>query len=230
MCGRFTLRTPQNLLVDQFMLAVTPSLQARYNIAPTQTIGVIRESESDRQRKLSFARWGLVPAWANEASIGNRMINARSETVEEKPAYRAAFRSRRCLIPADGFFEWKGSGGSKQPYLFRMRDNGLFAFAGLWESWIDRKNGADLAPLETCTILTTTPNDITSPIRDRMPVILTPNDYSQWLDPQLKNPEVLKPLLRPFDAQLMRVDRVGRYVNNARHEGPECVEIQQELF
>jgi len=163
-------------------------------------------------------RWGLIPSWETDPAIGNRLANARSESVLEKPAFRAAMRRRRCLIPADGFYEWKKNGRNKQPYLIGLRDGRLFAFAGLWEAW----EGADHSYVESCTILTTTPNELMAPIHDRMPVILPAEAYGPWLDPAVPPAEVLA-WLRPLPADQMTAYPVSTLVNNPRNDRPECV-------
>lgn len=192
-------------------------LQPRFNIAPTQPVAVVRFGPGARQ--LAWLKWGLVPSWARDASIGNRLINARAESVADKPAFRTAFRRRRCLVLADGFYEWRRTGAKKQPFFIRLRDDRPFAFAGLWESW----EGADHSSLETCTILTTGPNELMKPIHDRMPVILASDDYEHWLDPAVQEPEQLAPLLRPYPSDAMLALAVGTHVNNPRNDGPECI-------
>ena len=172
------MHSQPNLLVRQFSLDTSADLVPRYNIAPTQQVPVIR-LRADASRELSLLRWGLVPSWAQDPSIGQRMINARAETVASKPSYRAAFRRRRCLVPADGYYEWQKAGRAKQPYYIRLRDEPLFAMAGLWEQWHD--TGGEL--WETFAIITTEANQATRAIHDRMPVILSQQDYAQWLDP-----------------------------------------------
>ena len=222
MCGRFTLRAPASVLAQQFAVFDMPPIGPRFNIAPTQAVPVVRMNprEPEPQRELVALRWGLIPSWAKDPAIGNRMINARAETVAEKPAYRAAFRRRRCLVPADGFYEWQRIGGKKQPYFIHMRDDGPFALAGLWESW----QGPDHSRIESFTVLTTEPNDVVRPIHNRMPVIMNESDYSLWLDPAVKEPRVLAPLLKPYPADSMESYRVGSEVNDARHEDASCVE------
>lgn len=225
MCGRFTLRTPATVLTEQLLLDLgveeIPELSPRYNVAPTQAIAVVREL-ADEGRRCELLRWGLVPSWAKDVSIGNRMINARAETVAEKPAFRTAFRRRRCLVLADGYFEWKKEGAKKQPYYIRMRDESPFAFAGLWERW---SPGGDDAALDTCTLITTDANDLTRSIHDRMPVILAPNDYALWLDPRLDDKPRLTALLRPYDSEAMIADPVSTRVNNPKHDDPACIEL-----
>jgi putative SOS response-associated peptidase YedK len=172
----------------------------RYNIAPTHPVPVIRQDPKESARRLSLVRWGLIPSWAKDSSAAARMTNARSETAATKPAFRDALRSRRCLIPADGFYQRQRTGKTKQPYCFEVDDGQLFAFAGIWDRWKDASGNA----VETCSILTTTPNAVTSPIHDRMPVILDPDTYDLWLDPGMKDACVASELLKPCDARLMR--------------------------
>lgn len=218
MCGRFTLRTPNQILLEVFDVAEGPDFSLRYNIAPTQDIVTVRlRPEGDRE--LVMMHWGLVPFWAKDPSIGNRMINARSESVAEKPAFRQAFRKRRCLVAADGYYEWKKEGKKKQPYYIHRHDDAPFAFAGLWESW----KGSD-PPLQSATIITTDANEATRPVHDRMPVILRPDDYAQWLDPANADLDGLQSLLVPWEHDELQIDRVSTLVNNARHEDPACVE------
>jgi putative SOS response-associated peptidase YedK len=218
MCGRFSLRASGADLAEQFGLAEAPDLPPRYNIAPTQPVAVVRAGPGGVA--LALLRWGLIPRWAKGPEIGSRLINARAEAVAEKPAFREAFRRRRCLVPADGFFEWQARGGRKQPYHFRLRDGRPFAFAGLWESW----RGEDGEALESCAILTTEANGVVGPVHGRMPVILGPADYGRWLDPRAQEPGQLRPLLRPYPAEEMAACPVGPWVNDPRHEGPRCLE------
>jgi putative SOS response-associated peptidase YedK len=220
MCGRFTLATPDQDLAVQFNLPEVPDVTPRYNIAPTQPVGVVRVPAVDSDRELVMVHWGLIPFWAKDPKIGARMINARAETVAEKPAFRTAFRRRRCLVPADGFYEWQKQNGSKQPYYIHMTDGKPFAFAGLWERW----KGPDDTVIDSCTLLTTQPNDLVRPLHNRMPVILRPSDYELWLDPAVEDAGVLKPLLRPHSPDGMDAYPVSRRVNKPAHEGPACIE------
>ena len=222
MCGRFTLRTRSAALVEQFGGEPPPELGLRYNIAPTQAVAIVRIAPDTSVRQWQMVRWGLIPSWAKDASIGNRMINARAETIADKPSFRAAFRRRRCLVPADGYFEWQKTGPGKQPYYIRLDDDRPFAMAGLWESWL---NPATNEPLQSCTIITTQANQLTQPIHDRMPVILDAADYEMWLDPQLQDPERLGILLRPFEGSTLRADPVDTYVNSPRNDDPRCIEL-----
>ena len=189
---------------------------ARYNIAPTQPVATVRQAGTGRV--LSMMRWGLVPSWANHISIGNRLINGRCETVLEKPAFRESFRMRRCLIPADGFYEWKKTGKQRQPFHFGMKDDSLFAFAGVWDRW--RSPSGQV--LESCSILTNAPNELLEDVHDRMPVILPRRHYQTWLTAPTAEAERLAELLVPFDASLMRRYAVSALVNKPQNEMPEC--------
>jgi putative SOS response-associated peptidase YedK len=219
MCGRFTLHTSPEQIAAQFGVE-EPQLADRYNIAPTQPVGIVRLDRSATGREWALVHWGLIPSWAKEPSIGARMINARGETVAEKPSFRAAMRRRRCLLPADGFYEWKREGRGKQPYYIRLRSQEPFAFAGLWETWMS----PDGSELESCTLITTEPNELMATLHDRMPVILAPEDYEQWLgtgkDADAREIDQLRHLIRPFDAKLMEAYPVSQKVNNPQHEGP----------
>ena len=219
MCGRFTLFTPASRLAEVFLPGEAVSLAPRYNIAPSQPVLAVRVAPATGRREFATPRWGLIPSWAKDASIGSRLINARAETVSEKPAFRRAFRERRCLVPADGFYEWKQEATGKRPFYVRMRDGAPFAFAGLWERWEKIPGEA----VETCAILTTEPNDLLAPLHDRMPVIVAPEDFERWLDPAVRSPELLAPLLHPFPAGAMEAFPVGRAVNNPRSDDPSCV-------
>ena len=183
----------------------------RYNIAPTQPVPVIRQHPKEPVRELSLMRWGLIPSWAKDASGAAKMINARSETAATLPAFRDAMKSRRCLIPVDGFYEWMRTGKTKQPYCFEVNDGALFAFAGIWDRWKDPSGQW----VKSCSILTTTPNAVTSPVHDRMPVILDPDSYDLWLDPGMSNVGEVSNLLRPYDARLMRSYPVSARINHS---------------
>lgn len=215
-------------VADAFELAPTVAVgdewRARYNIAPTQQVFVVRESPSSGARELVPLHWGLIPRWADDPAIGGRMINARSETLAEKPAFRDAFRKRRCLIVADGFYEWRQGAKPKQPYYIHLKQDGPFAFAGLWEHW---KHG-ELA-IDSCTIVTTEANGLLRPLHDRMPVILPPEDYARWLDEDLQDPNDLTPLLKPFPAEAMTMHPVSTAVNSPRREGPELIAASEPL-
>ena len=216
MCSRFLLHASVDVLQRAFGFAERPNLRPCYNIAPTQTVPVVRRKD-DGGRELALVRWGLIPSWAKDASIGGRLINARAETVAEKPAFRGAFRRRRALVPADGFYEWQKREGSrlKQPLLIRRRDGQPFAFAGLWERW----RGPE-GEVETCTILTTEANAVLGPIHDRMPVILDPACYDRWLDPAQPRAEEL---LRPCPDEWLEAFPVSTRVNNVRNDAAELI-------
>jgi putative SOS response-associated peptidase YedK len=223
MCGRFTLHASPEQIAAQFGVEEPEMLADRYNIAPTQPVGIVRLDQTGNEREWALVHWGLVPSWSKDPSIGARMINARGETVAEKPSFRAALKRRRCLVPADGFYEWKRTAGGKQPYFIHLKDDALFAFAGLWELW----TAPDGSELESCTVLTTEPNEVLSSLHDRMPVILAPEDYAQWLgsgkDADKREIEQLQHLIRPFDAQRMEAYPVSTKVNSPMHEGAELV-------
>ena len=217
MCGRFILTSPGKNIAEHFGLPEEPKLSPRYNIPPTQQVPAIKMDTGGR--RLEMLKWGLVPFWAKDASISARLINARCETLSEKPAFRAAFKSRRCLIPANGFYEWMKERGKKQPYLFKFTDGSLFAFAGLWERW-ESKDGV---ALESCTIITTDANELVQPLHDRMPVILKNKDYALWLDPIAKR-EILQPLLIPYPSVEMKCYPVSPNVNKATYDNPDSIE------
>jgi putative SOS response-associated peptidase YedK len=190
----------------------------RYNIAPSQKVLAVRQ-EAGGGREGVMLKWGLIPSWAKEPGIGNSLANARADTVAEKPAFRSAFKRRRCLVVADGFYEWGKGDGGKIPYYFQLKDSGPFAFAGLWERW---DKGEE--PIETCTLITTEANGVVGQIHDRMPVILMPGDYEHWLDPKQQEAGPLKELLRPLADELMINHAVSKLVNNPRNERRECIE------
>lgn len=223
MCGRFTLHASPEEVAVWFGLSEPPPLAPRYNIAPTQPVGIVRRAP-DGGREWSLVLWGLIPSWAKDPLIGARMINARSETAAEKPSFRAAMRRRRCLVPANGFYEWMRAGKLKQPYFIHIKDGGVMAMAGLWESW----TGPDGSRIDSCTILTTEANELIAPLHDRMPVILAPEDFDDWLgegaDASVQDLDRLRHLMRPYPAEQMATYAVSRHVNNPRHEGAECIE------
>ncbi len=199
MCGRYTLKTPVERLSEQFQFPPIIPLKPRYNIAPSQPVAVVRLLSDDEERKLAMLRWGLIPAWIKDPAKSPQPINAKAETAAEKPMFRDAFRRRRCLVPADGSYEWKQEGGRKQPVYIRMKGGEPFAIAGLWEHWEDK----DGMVIESCTLLTTEPNDLLAPIHNRMPVILDPKNYELWLDPGEQQAERLKPLVRSYPSNSM---------------------------
>jgi putative SOS response-associated peptidase YedK len=216
MCGRYTLATPGAEVAGAFGLDAVPDLPPRYNIAPTQPVAAVRAGAGGRE--LVLLRWGLVPSWAGDLSIGQRLLNARAETLTEKPAFRSAFARRRCLVPADGFYEWAAAAGKKQPIHFRLRSGGVFALAGLWERW--QPPGG--AVVESCSIVTTEANELVRPVHERMPAILDPALFEAWLDPG-RDGKGLLDWLRPLPAEKMAAVPVSRYVSNARNEGPACL-------
>lgn len=218
MCGRFTLSVSAEDLARLFSLdpAGMPPLLPRYNIAPTQPVLAIRADRTGG-REAVFLRWGLIPGWARDPAIGGRLINARSETAADKPSFRSAFRRRRCLVPADGFYEWRSAGRVKQPYHLHASDGGPFAIAGLWERW----SAPDGLDVETCTLLTTAANEAVAAIHDRMPVIVAPPDFDRWLDPDLTDPLAVEDLLRPVATDFLAWYPVDSRVNRSGEEGAD---------
>ncbi len=218
MCGRFTLQITHELLAEIFDLPEVPVYQPRYNIAPTQQVAVIRQAAAGSNR-LEFQRWGLIPSWAKDKSIGSKMINARAESVAEKPTFRHAIRYRRCLVVASGFFEWREEDGHKTPLYVRLKDGSPMVFAGIWEQW----KSPEGETVESCAILTTNANKLIEPLHDRMPVILHPAEYSLWLDRSVTDPEKLKTLYQPYPADLMEMWPVSPLVNSPRNDSPELI-------
>ncbi len=214
MCGRFAFYSPTEATVALFGVTGSVDIGARYNIAPTQDVVAVR-SDDRKRRELALLRWGLVPFWAKDPSIGNRMINARAETVAEKPAYRAAFRHRRCLVLADGFYEWRKAGSGKVPYFITTADDQPFAFAGLWEDWHSKDTGE---ALQTTTLITTAANDFVAELHHRMPVILDPDHAGLWLEGEAGLLETAASICPPLKAW-----PVDRRVNNARNEGKDLI-------
>ncbi len=219
MCGRFIQYSAPDVYASEFELESLCEAEPRYNLAPTQPVLVVRRSGSG-QRELVPLRWGLVPAWSKGLNNRYSMINARAETVASKPAYRNAFRHRRCLIPTEGFYEWKTEKGGKTPYLIRRRDSALFAMAGLWERWRAENGEA----IESCTIIVTDANDLVRGIHDRMPVILPRDDYQAWLDPDNGDTEGLLAILKPANPDPWTAYPVSRAVNNARNDRPDLLD------
>jgi putative SOS response-associated peptidase YedK len=220
MCGRVTIQTPALALAREFALTGirTALEQPRYNLAPTQLMPVVI---NDGARMLDAYRWGLIPSWAKEASIGNKLINARGETVAEKPSFRSALKRRRCLVLVDGWFEWKQATKPKTPYLFKREDGRPLAFAGLWEEWTAPDTGE---VLRTCTLITTGPNRLMAPIHDRMPVILSPEAQELWLRPEPQEASLLQPLLVPNEDEPLEAWEVARVVNSPANDVVACVE------
>jgi len=233
MCGRYRLSRRKQIIEEYFdSNSEEQEWSPRYNIAPTQPVPVIRQNPKNPIRELSLLRWGLIPSWAKESSISAKMINARSETAATNPAFRDALKFRRCLLPADGFYEWQRTGKTNQPYCFEIGEGELFAFAGIWDCW---RNGGTM--VETCLILTTTPNAATSAVHDRMPVILDRDGYDFWLDPGMRDVTAASELLKPYDARQMRCYPVSTRINRvANDDDAECsrpvevVETQDRLF
>ena len=223
MCGRFVQKTPLGEIRVLFGAEnPVPNAPPRYNAAPTDTLAVVRYNPQIRQRSLDLLRWGLVPLWAKDLSFGVRCINARAETLLKMPAFRDAFERRRCLVPADAFYEWQKQGGKTTlPYAIVPADGGLFGFAGLWERW---KNPADESIVRSFTIVTGAPNALCEPIHDRMPVVVPPEAWPVWLGEAEASPEQLLALLRPYPAELMRVYRIGPAVGNVKNDDPGLLE------
>jgi putative SOS response-associated peptidase YedK len=219
MCGRYTLKSGGDVIVGLFGLAEELEIEPRYNIAPTQQIPVVLEEDG---RKLEEMHWGLIPSWAKDPSIGSRMINARAETVSEKPSFRSAFKKRRCLIPADGFYEWAKEPGGKQPYHLRLKDGSLFGFAGLWETWSGAEPGGE--EVRSCTIITTEPNEVAWEVHNRMPVILPPDLYDAWLEPDNDDREELLSMLTSYPAEEMEAYPVSRRVNRPANDDQSVLE------
>jgi putative SOS response-associated peptidase YedK len=234
MCGRFRLARKKEILEEEFGADIEgdePAWAAisspRYNVAPGQQIAVLRQDTTTPRRTLSPMLWGMIPSWSRDAAIGYKTINARSESADSLPAFREPLRIQRCLIPADGFYEWRREGKQKLPFCFTMADNSLFAFAGLWDRWRSPQGQI----VESCTILTTKPNELLREIHDRMPVILPRQHYDLWLDPGFHQVTELRPLLAPYPAEQMRRYAVSQRVNNAKYDDAECAEeiAQSEL-
>jgi putative SOS response-associated peptidase YedK len=217
-CGRFTLTATPAEVAEHFELDDVPAFAPRFNIAPTQQVATIRARAHDGRRELAFCRWGLIPHWAVDPSIGQRMINARAETIAEKPAFRHPFRRRRCLVAADGFYEWAPGPHFKQPWRIARADGSVFGFAGLFDRYDDPERGV----IESCTIVTTLANERTAAIHPRMPVILDPAAYALWLDTDVEDPERMLPLLRPYPEDSIALHPVSRHVNDVRNDDASC--------
>jgi putative SOS response-associated peptidase YedK len=231
MCGRISLSTPARVVAEHFGLATVPELAPRWNVAPGQPVAIVRVRRSSGARALELRRWGLVPPWARDASVGARLVNAREESAAELPAFRRAFRERRCLVPADGFYEWQTRGRRfRQPYRVAPAGRGLLALAGLYERW----EGGAGERVDSCIVLTTRANEAIARLHDRMPVILPREAWDTWLDPGETDPARLHALLAASDPGALEVHPVGLRVNDPRHDDPECArpvpEIAPELF
>jgi len=219
MCGRYTLTVdPQTLQAEFGLEAVPDNLAPRYNIAPSQPVPVVVAPEG--HRRLDIFRWGLMPRWAKEPGIGNKMINARAETLAQKPSFKHPLRRQRCLVLADGFFEWQKTPHGKQPLFIHLQERKPFAFAGLWDRWM----ASDGSEILSCTIITTQPNELLAPLHNRMPVILPPNTIDTWLNPAIQAPDDLLFLLQPYPAEKMAFYPVSRLVNSPANDVPACIE------
>jgi putative SOS response-associated peptidase YedK len=227
MCGRYAFHAPRELIERVFGVHDAPEVESRYNIAPTQYVPIVR-IDRDGRRVLRMARWGLVPFWARDESIGNRMINARADGLTRNAAYREAFEQRRCLVPVSGFYEWKREGKTSTPYYITRGDGEPFALAALWARWRPRGTGAEHAPLDSCTIITTAPNALLATIHDRMPAILPAAAFGAWLDPEQHDTGALSAWLDTPSAAGFSARLVSRAVNDARHEGAELIAPLEE--
>ncbi len=225
MCGRYAFYSPAEAVKRAFALNEVPGLEPHYNIAPTQSVAVVRAGE-EGSRALAMLHWGLIPKWAKERAIGNRMINARAETLAEKPSFRDAFKRRRCLVLADGWYEWQVAPGGKQPWFIQLRETRPFAFAGLWERW---KDPADGTTLESCTIVTTDAAQSIRKIHDRMPVVLAESDRDRWMDTAFSDTDKLSELLRPFEPKALQAWPVSRLVNAPKNQGPKLIEQDRSV-
>jgi putative SOS response-associated peptidase YedK len=224
MCGRFTLFEPDAILSKEFGAPIQFDLKPRYNVAPSQQVAAVRSRPDSGKREFTLLRWGLIPSWAKDASIGNKMINARAETVAEKPSFRNAIRHRRCLVPMNGFFEWSKRGIHKQPHFIALSDKRVMAVAGLWERW----EGQEGSPIESCTLLTTEANDLIAPMHDRMPVIVSPEDYELWLNASGQDLAALQPLLTPYPSGEMFERPVSLRVNNPSADDERLLDLPTE--
>lgn len=216
MCGRYKLTVPFREIVRLYNLTNSVNLPARYNIAPTQDVLAITFDAETKKRHGDMLRWGLIPFWAKDTKVGYSLINAKAETIATKPAFREAFKHRRCIIPADGFYEWqKIDAKRKQPYCIAMKDRSVFVFAGLWEQWTDKASGE---VIRSCTIITTEPNVLCAPIHNRMPAILEPADYTRWLGEQPASNDALRAMLKPYSAEQMEAFKIGPRIGNVRND------------
>jgi putative SOS response-associated peptidase YedK len=216
-CNRYRLTHSKQYLAERFEAFGEIEERPRYNIAPTQPVVTVRREMGKKTRKFTAMRWGLIPHWANDVSIGTRTLNARSETVATTRAFRDSILTKRCLIPADGFYEWRKMGSVKQPYCFEVGEGALFALAGLWDQWTSPEGQI----IESCTILTTAPNSLIADMHDRMPLIVPPDKYDLWLDPDVNDFEAIRDILKPYDANLMRRYPVSTKLNNSKNDDAE---------
>ena len=223
MCGRFAQKSPVPSLAKNFDAQLKlESLEPRYNISPTSIVPVVRIPHQETKRTLEGLKWGLIPSWASDPSIGFKLANARAETVADKPSFRSAFKKQRCLVPIDGFFEWKQDTKPKQPFYFFMKDEKPFALAGLWEYWKPKTGNGE--PIYSFTLITTEPNSLLAKVHDRMPVIIDPKDFEEWLDPANQDPAKLTKFLKPYPASKMDSYPVSTFVNAVKNQGPACIE------
>lgn len=233
MCNRYRLVPSDHDLAESFQAQGEFDPHPRYNIAPTQQVLTVRKEGGEKVRRFSTMRWGLIPSWAKDISIGTRTLNARSETVTKLPAFRESIQKRRCLIPADGFYEWQTIGAVKQPFCFEIGEKELFALAGLWDEWVNPEGEV----IESCTILTTVPNSLVEELHDRMPVIVPREKYEVWLDPEVTDFAAIQNILKPYDESRMRKYPVSRALNNSRNDSADSaapitldVPKQNQLF
>ncbi|NMB43555.1 MAG: SOS response-associated peptidase [Clostridiales bacterium] len=220
MCGRFTAVDVREIYIKYGLGDLVPYLEPSYNVAPSHEIPAITNTSNSKDKRITMLKWGLIPSWAKDQSMAYKMINARAETVDERPSFRNLLKSKRCLIPADGFYEWKREEKNKIPYRFILRSGQVFAFAGLWDSWFN-PNG-DL--INTFTIITTTPNSLLEPVHNRMPVILTEENEKLWLDPKFQDKHLLKELLKPYPSELMEKYQVSDIVNSPKNNDERCIQ------
>jgi putative SOS response-associated peptidase YedK len=220
MCGRYAQFQSGEAVAELFEIESIPQLSPRYNIAPTQQVATISSDAKTGDRSLKFRHWGLIPSWAKDKAISSKLINARAETLAEKPSFRRAFATRRCLIIADGFYEWQKLGKEKQPFYIHLKGDRTFAFAGLWEEWKSPENEV----IESCTIITTTANETIAPIHERMPVILAPETYESWLDPKENDRQKLEQILHLNSQLEVKTEAIATKVNNPKYDRPDCME------
>ena len=222
MCGRFAVKTPAKSLAKMLNADLKfESVEARFNIAPTSTVAVARIPSNQTNAVLEGLKWGLIPVWASDPSIGNKLANARAETITEKPSFKSSFKKQRCLVPIDGFFEWNQETKPKQPSYFTMKDDEPFALAGIWDYWKPKAGGEGVYSF---SLITTEANAVLAKVHDRMPVIVPPDQYGEWLDPNNQDTAKLVNFLKPYPPAKMKATLVSTYVNATRNQGPQCIE------
>ncbi len=226
MCGRFTVTKLPEAWLEALGLGAVPDYAPRYNVAPSQNVLAAAFDVEEDRNLLRYFEWGLLPTWAKDPKATHRSINARAETAAEKPSFRAAMRYRRCILPADGFYEWTGKGTSRRPFYFQRRDEGPFGFAGIWEQWESDRGEC----IDSCAILTTDANALVAQQHARMPVMLDAQDALAWLDPRQQASSKVQHLLRPYPAEEMKAIAVSPYVNSPRYDDPHCIAPDLELF